>query len=107
MREIVFQTKMFKNKTNLLRNALQNLKDNHQFDLMEIYWDPDASKNPYPLTYFQSLHLLHNIESDLQSAWELLADFDVNALPFFLKSSKILALENRKDSIFFIIFHSK
>ena len=80
---------MFKTKTNLLKNALQNLKANHQFDLMEIYWNP-SSKNPYPLTYFESLHLLHNIESDLQSAWELLADFDISALPFFLKSSKII-----------------
>ena len=47
------------------------------------------------MSYFQSLSLLHNIESNLSLAWELLADLDYSAYPLFLKSSKLIEVELR------------
>ena len=56
---------VFKKKVNLLNQALVNLKSSGKFDPMEVHWNPKVNQER-PVIYFQSLQLIHNIESDFQ-----------------------------------------
>ena len=101
----IFKMERFRKSVKHLLVALMNLKSHKKYDTMEIFWDP--SLDPVcPLTYFQSLQLLHNMESNLevifsltgdfemkimfQTAWEILSNFDISSSSFIYESNKLL-----------------